>query len=154
MLNMFSKFALTSTVLVFMLFTSVDARAETYAVVVNAENGFSGDDGALRTQIKRLYLKEQSTWPGGQDAVPFGREDGSPAQLAFMKSVLGMIDSEFAGHWLKLKQIRGETPPRGIGSARILSRQIGKKPGAFGVVLASEAATIEGGKILFEFSTD
>ncbi len=130
------------------------AKAETYAVVVNAENGFDGDDAKKKTQVKRLYLKEQSSWPGGADAVPFGREDGSAEQNAFQSVVLGMSDSDVEGHWLRLKQVRGETPPRGVGSMRILARQIGKQPGAFGVVIASEAAGIEKSKVLFEFSAD
>ncbi len=137
-----------------MLVLAPAALAETYAVVVNAQNPFSGDDEAKREIVKHLYLKEQSSWPGGIKAAPFGRADGSPPQLAFEKAVLGMSPGDIESHWLKLKQMSGETPPRGIGSVRILGRQIGKNPGAFGVVTASEAGSIEGGKILFEFSTD
>jgi hypothetical protein len=148
------KLALLSLCLVLPAFVSTNALAQTYAVVVNAENDFTGDDAKKKTQIKRLYLKEQTAWPGGPDAIPFGRDEGSAEQTAFMQSVLGMSSSEIEGHWLKLKQIRGETPPRSIGSARILARQIGKNPGAFGVVLASEAGAIAGGKVLFEFSAD
>lgn len=135
------------------IFTS-GAWAETYAVIVNGENQFSGDEETKRTEIKRLYLKEQTSWPGGIEAIPFGREAGSSEQVAFDKAVLEMSSSEIEGHWLKLKQIRGETPPRGIGSARILARQIGKNAGGFGVVLASEAGGIDGAKVLFEFSAD
>ncbi|PHS25804.1 MAG: hypothetical protein COA84_07125 [Robiginitomaculum sp.] len=134
--------------------TAGGAWAQTYAVVVNVENQFSGDEDTKRTQIKRLYLKEQTAWPGGVGAIPFGREAGSPEQAAFEKAVLAMSSGEIEGHWLKLKQIRGETPPRGIGSARILARQIGKNTGGFGVVLASEAAGIANAKVLFEFSAD
>ncbi len=137
-----------------MLALAPAVMASTYAVVVNAQNPFSGDDEAKREIVKHLYLKEQSSWPGGIDAVPFGRADGSPEQLAFEKTVLGMSPGDIESHWLKLKQMSGETPPRGIGSVRILGRQIGKHPGAFGVVLASEAAGIEGGKVLFEFDAD
>jgi hypothetical protein len=129
-------------------------QAQTFAVVINAENDFTGDDHTKRTQIKRLYLKEQTAWPGGVASIPFAREAGSVEQMAFEKSVLAMSSAEIESHWLKLKQIRGETPPRGIGSVRILARQVGKKPGAFGVMLASEAATTDGAKVLFEFTAN
>ncbi len=152
MRTLFSKFALATVTAAVLTMMSTPALAENFAIVVNAENGFSGDQGTLQTQIKRLYLKEQSAWPGGIESIPFGREEASPEQMAFEQFILGMSSAEIQGHWLKLKQIRGETPPRGIGSARILARQIGKNPGAFGVVLSSEAAAIAGGKVLFEFS--
>ncbi|MDQ7077985.1 MAG: hypothetical protein Q9M45_09145 [Robiginitomaculum sp.] len=37
------------------------------AVIVNAENNFTGDENTKRTQIKRLYLKEQTAWPGASN---------------------------------------------------------------------------------------
>ncbi len=154
MLSTFSKLALAAVLTGAIALFSFSAAAETYAVVVNVENSFDGDDAAKKQQVKRLYLKEQSAWPGGIAAVPFGRADGSAEQIAFAQAVLQMSPSDIEGHWLNLKQVRGETPPRGIGSARILSRQIGKTPGAFGVVLASEVAGVENGKVLFEFSTE
>ncbi|MBL4596459.1 MAG: hypothetical protein JKX99_07765 [Robiginitomaculum sp.] len=154
MLNLLSIRTFLSAAAISTLLGATPAIAETYAVVINAENTFSGDETAMKEQIKRLYLKEQSSWPGGVEAVPFGREADSAEQSAFVKSVLNMSGSEVVGHWLKLKQVRGETPPRGVGSARILARQIGKQPGAFGIVLASEAGAIANSKVLFEFSSD
>jgi hypothetical protein len=154
MYTFFKKIALVFATGCALALSAGGAWAETYAIIVNAENQFSGDDDAKRTQIKRLYLKEQTAWPGGIESIPFGREADSPEQTAFEKAVLAMSSGEIEGHWLKLKQIRGETPPRGIGSARILARQIGKNTGGFGVVLASEAGGIEGAKVLFEFSAD
>ncbi len=146
------KFALTLATLAGMFIGSAIAQADDFAVVVNAGNTYSADDAGLKTQIKRLYLKESSSWPSGDEALPFGRADDSPEQLAFMKNVLGMSANELEGHWLKLKQISGETPPRAIGSGRILARQIGKNPGAFGIFPLADAQTIEGGKILLQFS--
>ncbi|MDQ7018011.1 MAG: hypothetical protein Q9M33_02495 [Robiginitomaculum sp.] len=154
MRNSFITLALAGLAGLLMSMAAPAAQAQTFAVIVNAENNFTGDENTKRTQIKRLYLKEQTAWPGGVESIPFGREAGSPEQVAFEKSVLAMSNSEIESHWLKLKQIRGETPPRGIGSVRILARQVGKKPGAFGVVLASEAATIDGAKVLFEFTAN
>lgn len=128
------------------------AAAGNYAVIVNAANSYAADGDAAKAQIKRLYLKVQRSWPGGQSAVPFGRDAGSAEQAAFEKDVLGMSNSAVDGHWLKLKQTSGETPPRGVGSARILIRQVGKEPGAFGVVTAAEKGQLGGDvKVLFEF---
>lgn len=154
MKNLFTKQVLAAAVLIATACYSKAVLADTYAIVVNVENAFMGNHDAMRQQVKRLYLKEQSSWPGGIDAVPFGRADDTPEQQAFSHAVLQMSAREIEDHWLHLKQVRGETPPRGIGSRRILARQIAKMPGAFGVVLASEVANIKNGKMLFEFSID
>ncbi len=131
---------------------STNARAEDFMVVVNADNPFSGDEGAVKAQLKRLFLKDQRDWPGGISAIPFGRDPEDPAQKAFATEILGMSESELDAHWLKLKQTAGETPPKSIGSARILVRQIAKNPGAFGLIAKSEAGDVpEGVKVLIDY---
>lgn len=127
------------------------AAAQTFAVIVHADNTFQADDAGTVEQLRRLYLKDQTSWPGGADAIAFAREEGTPEQDAFLSAVVGMSPSEEQAHWLRLKQIRGETEPRAVGSSRILARQIARNEGAFSVVLASEAADMEGVRVLYTF---
>lgn len=129
---------------------SQTAAAE--AVVVNAANGFSGDQTEMVQTIKRIYLKQATSWPDGEQAVPFVVGADSPVFTKFSADVLGMSQSEINDHWTKVKQTDGETPPREIGSASILFRQIGRKTGAFGLVSDADAANLpEGVKILFTY---
>lgn len=130
---------------------SSSANAETYAVIVNLENSYSEDPAVAKQQVRRLFLKEQSSWPGSVDATPLAREAGALAEAAFLSGVLAMTEQELQSHWLHLKQTQGETPPRAVGSTRILSRLISKTPGAFGVVLKSAADSMEDVRVLFEF---
>lgn len=123
-----------------------------YLVIVNANNGASGSEDVLKQITKRQYLKQQSAWPDGEASMAFARKADSPIQAAFMANVLGMNETELHTHWLRLKQTTGETPPRSIGSARIIIRQVSKKKGAFGAVSKAEAGELPAEvKVLFEF---
>jgi len=128
------------------------AQAAEYALVVNAANPAS-DDAETRQIIKRLYLKEASSWPDGAEAQPFAREAGTPEQTAFYTQVLGMDETAVDEHWLRVKQVKGETPPRSIGSSRIIYRLVGKYAGSFAVVSADEIADAPAEvKVLFTFT--
>jgi len=127
------------------------SAAQTFAVIVSEENAYAGEGAAAVQQLRRLYLREQTSWPGGQDAVAFAREPGSPEQTAFLATVVGMTQAEETAHWLRMKQIRGEAEPRAVGSARILARQVARNPGAFAVVLYEEAASMEGVRVIHAF---
>lgn len=136
-----------------LLIASPPAVAADYAVIVNANNPDAGKGAAMKEVVKRLFLKEQTSWPGGPPAKPLARPASSPAQQAFVAEVLGMDQAALDQHWLHLKQTKGETPPRAVGSALILTRLVGKYPGAFSVVTAEEAARLpDGVAVLFRFS--
>lgn len=124
------------------------AMAQSFAIVVNSANAGSADTSL----IKNLYLKKQTSWGGGAEAVPLARSAGSPEQEAFLSSVLGMSQSDLDNYWASEKSKTGATGPREVGSTNILLRQIGRKPGAFGVVSAAEASALpEGVKVLSKF---
>lgn len=123
-----------------------------YSVIVNAENTFSGTEEQLRNQLKRIFLKFQTSWPDKTDAKVYASPAGSPQMSAFQKSVLGMSQAELASHWLSAKQKSGETPPREVKSARIMSKLVGKYTGAFGVVdSASVDADAKNIKVIMSF---
>ncbi len=120
-------------------------------IVINAANNFSADEAAMREQVKRLFLKQQTEWSNGTKAKPFDRVKGSPEHEKLLSEVLGMSEAKLASHWLSLKQKTGETAPRNVKSARSLLKLIGKYEGAFGVVDEATAASLpDGVKILFK----
>lgn len=121
------------------------AAAADYVVVVNETNEFSGDPAAIKQQLKKLFLKQQSEWPSGEKAIPFDRDGDSASHQALLTVILGMTEAEIAAHWKKMKQVRGDTPPRAVGSASILLRLLAKKKGAFGIVKSEEAANLPKG---------
>jgi len=118
-----------------------------YAVIVNDSNSNSASQG----DIKRMFLKQQTSWADGTSANPFDRKADSAEHKAFASKVLGMTEAELAEYWGAEKSKSGTTPPREIGSDSILTRQVSRKGGGFGVV-SSAAANADGVKILFKFS--
>ncbi len=129
------------------------ARAADYALLVNADNPLLDSKVDARETVKQLFLKELSSWPGDEAALPLARTKASPAQTAFIAKVLGMTPATLDTHWLRLKQTRGETPPREVGSTLILFRQISRNPGAFAPATADEALDAPAEvAVLFRFS--
>ncbi|GAB4540323.1 MAG: hypothetical protein Tsb0010_18270 [Parvularculaceae bacterium] len=135
------------------LMAAPHAKAEDYVVLVNAANDFVGSADDIKTALRTIFLKEKTSWPNGVDAIPLGPSAGDPAYETFVNTVLGMTPQEVEAHFIRLKQIKGETPPREVGSARILMRTVGKQEGAFGIATKADAADLaEGVRVLFEFS--
>jgi len=131
------------------------AAAESYVVVVNSENSFSGSPEEVKTVLRRLYLKQQKNWPSGENAIGFARPLKADAEIAFRRSVLGMSNFELARHWLQLKQKSGDTPHRTISSGRILIQQIRTKKNAFAVISKNDLEKFGSDedeiRVLFEF---
>ena len=115
------------------------SRAETFVVVVNAENHFAATEEAARSELRRLYLKSKSAWPDTVVAVPYARPTTMPAQKAFVEHVLGFDETDLERHWRRLRETTGARPPETVESARELLQRVARNPGAFGVVGRDEA---------------
>lgn len=115
---------------------SLDAAhaAERVFVIINAQNDSLDRNEDVKAILRRIYLKEITSWPSGDRAIFFGRPADSEEEQAFRAAILGMSDDALEEHWTRMKQIRGETPPRAISSTRILLRQIESKKNAVGVI--------------------
>lgn len=124
---------------------------ETYAVIVNTKNKCIRKGAAAKATVKKLFLKQMAKWPDGTAARPYGRKSGGTEQGAFVKVVLGMGDAELARHWLKMKNMNGTTPPKGVSSDRMVLKYVAKHDGAFGVIKMSEAKKSKGIKVLYTF---
>lgn len=122
-----------------------------YAVVVHADNTLSTSGDALKTLIKRLYLKELTHWPDGIEARVYARTIDSAAQQAFRRQLLAMSEAELARHWLKQKSTNGSTPPKEVESDRLILKFVAKYPNALGVVELASLKDATGVKVLFEF---
>ncbi len=149
MINFRNILALTLLVCATFAFVA-PAFAGGFAIVVNTANSTSAED--VNSEIRNLYLKKQTAWSNGIDAVPLAREADSPEHEAFLAGILEMSQGDLDGHWASEKSKTGATGPREVGSKSILLRQIGRKEGAFGVVSEADAASLpEGVKILKTF---
>ena len=126
-------------------------KTDTYAVIINTKNKCSQSGNAAKATVKKLFLKQLAKWPDGTAAKPYGRKAGGAEQGAFVKAVLGMGDAELARHWLKMKNMNGTTPPKGVSSDRMILKYVEKHGGALGIVKMTAAKKSKGVKILYSF---
>lgn len=128
-----------------------DKKTDTYAVIVNTKNKCSHKGAAAKATLKKLFLKQMAKWPDGTAAKPYGRKSGGTEQGAFVKGVLGMSAPELARHWLKMRNMNGTTPPKGVNSDRMILKYVEKHIGAFSIVTVSKAKKSKDVKILYTF---
>ena len=101
-----------------------------------------------RAEVARIFLRKQSRWRNGGDAVPVDQSARSPVRAAFSKEVLAVEGlgkiSAVEGYWRQLIFTgRGTPPPVKDGDAEVL-RYVASTPGAIGYV--SESAELSGVK--------
>lgn len=156
-LNWLKKYQVISLVVVTILLGMADitlAEDKTYLVVVNANNPFSREESFMRNVVKRVYLKQKSSWVSSLKAVTYARPLESASHKAFIREVLGMSQSELDTHWLRLKQTTGEARPREVASGRNVLRQIANNQGAFSVIEEGETRRLNDQvRVLFRFSS-
>lgn len=106
------------------------------AVVVDPQN--SAADLKL-TQLRKLLLGDQTTWPNHQAVVLVLRQPGTPEQDAILRSVLQMSAAEFRQHWAG-KVFRGEaaTEPLTVPSSGLASDYVANHPGALTFVKGTD----------------
>ena len=137
---------------VFFVLASPCLAENSFAVIVNRANPLSGAHEELSSLVARLFLKQQRVWPNQVLSRVYDREPSSPEHQKFVEAILKMSEGRLSVHWVKMKQVSGETPPRVIRSDKILFRFIEKHKGGVGIVKSSEAQNLPSSlKILFTF---
>ena len=126
---------------------------DSFALIINQENAISGSREEMINLISRLFLKKGKMWPDSEITCrPFDRAKDSRERQNFVAHILEMNEMRLSDHWAKMKQLRGDTPPRKIKSTRILLKLIEKNPGAFGVISRQAASNLpKSVKVLFYF---
>jgi hypothetical protein len=93
--------------------------------------------GLGQGELRRLYLGEAVTEPGGRKLVPYNHPAQTVFRVGFDRVVLGMSPDEMSRYWIDRK-IRGLSgPPRTVDSALLLLRVVERLPGAIGYVQAA-----------------
>lgn len=105
--------------------------ANSFFVIVNSQNSFSADPEQMKVVVSRLFLKKQSAWPSGELVKPYDRSPQSGEHQRFVEEILKIGEGHLLNHWAKIKQLRGETPPRSIKATSILLKLIEKNKGGW-----------------------
>lgn len=116
-----------------------------FRLVVSPESNVTS---LSRIEVARIFLRKQSRWRDGRDALPVDQSARSSVRAAFSREVLAVegLDkiSAVEGYWRQLIfSGRGNPPAIKASDAEVLQFVAGT-PGAIGYV--SESATLTGVK--------
>jgi len=126
--------------------------ANEYALIVNTKNAYTASSDNMKREARLLFLKEKNNWPNGKKAQPLGSDPSSKEYAYFIDNILNMSTADLAQHWLKKKQISGNTPPREYKSNRILLKLVAKYEGGFAIINLKDAEVLpDGTRVLFNF---
>lgn len=139
------------TLIFIALLHSASALATSYAVILNAENDFSGDP-------RIFYTLQKSQWPSGDEVAPAAIKVGSSLEKGvilsgFVKRVLKLGGiSEYREYWIRQKS-KGQTRrPIDQTSFKAILKFVSREPGGIGYVPSDLARGNNKVRILLEFN--
>lgn len=88
--------------------------------------------------LRRVFLSEPVSGPGGLRLVGFNQAAGSRAREAFDRVVLGMDPDQAARYWVDQRIRGGPRPPRQVNGVSLLRQVISRFPGGVGYLTPAE----------------
>ena len=133
------------SVLIFLLLAALPGRSQErdVAVVVNPKNSVAN---LSVSDLRRLFMGEKRTWPGGQPVRLFVRAPGTPERTVLLK-LTAMSEDDYKQHWTS-QVFRGEAQaaPVTLPSNGMQKEAVSTFPGA--LVLVSEQDVKDGMKVV------
>ena len=108
----------------------VQAADEDLAAVVNKANSANN---LTKSQLRKLVLGEQASWPSGMKVTVVLPDQGTPERAGVLRSICRMSDADFTDY-LKHADFEGQTggAPRQASSAAAVRQLVAGTPGAIG----------------------
>ena len=110
------------------------AQAE-IAVIVNPANG----DAITKDDIANLYLAKTKTFPGGKNATPLDRPEGSPTRVDFVAKVIDKDEAQMKSYWSRLIFTGKGVPPKVVESDAEVKDLVARNPDSIGFIDAAAA---------------
>ncbi len=88
--------------------------------------------------LRRVFLSEIVSGPGGLRLVGFNQPAGTRARELFDRIVLGMDPEQVARYWVDQRIRGGARPPRQVNGIALLRQVIARFPGGVGYLNVSE----------------
>jgi TonB family protein len=106
------------------------AADDDLAVVINKANSANN---LTKSQLRKLVLGEQGSWPGGMKVTVVLRDPGNPERDGVLRSVCRMSNDDFS-EYLKHADFSGETggAPKVVSSSAAVRQLVASTPGAVG----------------------
>jgi len=112
------------------------AAGSDLAVVVNKANTTSN---LTKSELRKLVLGEQESWPGGMKVTVTLRAQGNPERAAVLKIVCRMSEDEYIQHSMHADFVgAASNAPKIVSSAAAVRQLVSTVPGAIGFLPLSE----------------
>jgi ABC-type phosphate transport system substrate-binding protein len=109
--------------------------AESPKDILIVANSAAGVNKVSLADVRDMFLKKRTSWPGGAKVVPVNINDGNGLRNDFRAKVLGMTSAQEKAYWQERKIKAGESTPSEFGDTL---RAVFKLRGAIGYVYRSQ----------------
>jgi ABC-type phosphate transport system substrate-binding protein len=124
------------------------AADDDLVVVVNKANATSN---LTKSQLRKLVLGEQGSWPGGAKVTVILQAPGTAERNGVLRSICRMSEDDYNQH-LMHASFSGETnvAPKVVGAASAVRQMVASTPGAVGFLRPADvdgsvkAVSVEG----------
>lgn len=107
------------------------------AVIVNPANG----DNITKDDIQKLYLAKTKTFPGGKNAIPLDRSEGSPVRVEFINKVIDKDEAQMKSYWSRLIFTGKGVPPKVVETDAEVKEMVARNPDTIGFI---DAGAVDG----------
>jgi len=115
------------------------AQAE-IAVIVNPANA----DTITKEDISSLYLAKTKSFPGGKNAIPLDRPEGSATRVEFISKVIEKDETQMKAYWSRLIFTGKGVPPKVVETDAEIKEMVARNPDTIGFIDAAGAdATVK-----------
>lgn len=112
-----------------------DTAPRPIAVITHLENEVVS---VTRSELARMFLKKQTTWPNGDRCIPIDQRGESKIRREFSRLVLQTTVYEMKRYWIQETMTGNAKPPVALESASTVKKYVQKLPGAVGYIYLDE----------------
>lgn len=105
------------------------------AVVTHVKNEI---ESISRSELARIFMKQQTTWPGGERCIPIDQRGESPIRQEFSRLVLQRSVYEMKRFWMQETMTGNAKPPIALESAATVRKYLEKLEGAVAYIYRDE----------------
>jgi ABC-type phosphate transport system substrate-binding protein len=140
------KFIISSSFLIFILFSTVAFPATPIAVIVHPQSKLGN---LTQAQVLDIYTGRVVDLPNNQMPLPLDLPSNSPLRESFYFKLSGKTLAQVNAYWARLLFSGQSTPPRIMPDSASIVTTVSQNPNAIGFVDAADVNSSV--KILFKF---
>ncbi len=111
------------------------SKVRLVAVITHLENEV---DAVPRSELARMFLKQQTEWPNGERCIPIDQRGENPIRKVFSQVVLRRSLYDIKRYWMQETMTGNARPPVALESASTVKKYVQKLKGAVAYIYLDE----------------